>query len=115
MCRRADGSCSSVRLGNAPAPDPRPPFSGGCLLMRAHDGAIEHQVTAVAILRQRREDPLPHPDVRPPAEALVHRLPSAIALRQVTPVCARPKHPQTTVYEQSVVSSAASRITRLAG
>jgi hypothetical protein len=60
--------------------------------MRAHDGAIEHQVTVVAILRQRREDPLPHPGVRPPAEALMHRLPSAIALRQVTPVRARPKH-----------------------
>jgi hypothetical protein len=51
--------------------------------MRAHDGAIEHQVTIV--LSQRSEDPLPHPAVRPPAEALMYRLPMAIALRQVTP------------------------------
>jgi branched-chain amino acid transport system substrate-binding protein len=59
--------------------------------------------------------PLKAIDVRPPAEALMHRLPSAIALRQVTPVRAGPKHPQTTVYEQSVVGPAPSRITRLAG
>ena len=82
--------------------------------MRAHDGAIEHQVTVVAILCQRCEDPLPYPGVRPPAEALMYRLPLAIALRQVTPVRARPKHPQTTVYEQAVVRPATSRITRLA-
>lgn len=70
---------------------PHPPFSAGRLLVRPDDGAVDHQIPVVAVLRQGLEDALPHPGLAPTAEATVDGLPLAIALRQVSPVRPRPQ------------------------
>jgi hypothetical protein len=70
---------------NAPAPGSGPPFSGRRLLVRADDGAVDHQILVVAIGRQRVEHPLPYAGMAPAAEAPVHGLPASVALRQVAP------------------------------
>ena len=62
--RRAYGSSSSVRLGNAPAPESWPPFSGRRLLVGANQGRVEHEVLVVAIFDQGFEDALPDPGDR---------------------------------------------------
>jgi hypothetical protein len=50
---------------NAPAPGSGPPFSGRRLLVRADDGAVDHQILVVATGRQRVEPPLPYAGMAP--------------------------------------------------
>jgi len=63
---------------------------------------------------ERIKHPLPYIRVTPATEAPVHRLPAAIALRQIAPVGARPQNPQTSVHKQSVIGTRLPRIARLA-
>src|ERR1700689_3414824 len=92
-CRPACVSWSSILLGNAPKPDFGPPFSCGGLLVGAHQGAVEHQILVLAIRCERLEDPFPNARFGPAREALVERLPLAVALGQVVPMGTRPQHP----------------------
>ena len=55
------------------------------MLMSAHDGAVDHSVFVVGVLGQKLEDPLPDARLCPAAEAAVHVLPVAEALRQIAP------------------------------
>src|SRR3954452_7774641 len=108
------GSWWSVPLGNAPEPDPEPPFSGGGLLVSPDQGGIKHQILVVRIARQALKDPLPDPLLGPAREALMHALPLAVALRKVAPACPRAQHPQDRVDEQPVVLAGPAGIAGLA-
>ena len=55
------------------------------MLMRAHDGGVDHHVFVVVIARQQLENALENPALRPPAEALVDDLPITEALCKVAP------------------------------
>jgi hypothetical protein len=77
--------------------------------MGAHQSAVEHQILVLAICREHLEDPFPDPA----CEALVQRLPLAVALGQIVPMGTRPQHPQTPV-QQPVVASRAARVALLA-
>ena len=81
--------------------------------MGADDRAVDHQVLVVAICRQCLEHPLPYAGMAPVAETLMHRLPLAIPIRQIAPVCARAQNPQATIDEQAVVLAATSGIADL--
>src|SRR5690606_4783415 len=101
------------------APEPDPPFlaatfAGGCLLMRSHEARVETDIVVGGVVDEVGEDAFPHAGLGPPREALVDGLPSAIALRQVVPVRARPQHPQHAIDESEIVSSRAARIAGLA-
>lgn len=65
--------------------------------MGANDRAVDHQILVVAVCCQRLEHPLPYAGMAPAAETLMHRLPFAIALRQVAPMCAGAQNPQATL------------------
>ena len=70
---------------------------------------------AVTIDRQRLEDPLPDAGMAPAAEALMHRLPLAIAFRQIAPMRTGMQNPQATVDEHTAVRARASRVAGFAG
>ena len=70
--RRADGSWSSIHLGNAPKPRRRhPPFgatlTGGGLLVGSDESGVEHQVLVVRIADELRKNPLPERSPLPSA------------------------------------------------
>jgi hypothetical protein len=63
-----------------------PAFLGaGAVLMGAHNGAVDHRIFIVGISGKMQEDLLPDTRFGPSAEALMHVLPIAEALRQITP------------------------------
>lgn len=82
--------------------------------MGANDRAVDHQILVVAVRRQCLEHPLPYAGMAPAAETLMHRLPFAVAFRQVAPVGARTQDPKTTIDKHPVVRAAASGIANLA-
>jgi hypothetical protein len=88
------------------------PFSARRLLVRANDGAVDHQILVVAI-GQSSEQALPDASMAPVAEAPMHRFPLAVPLRQVAPACVRPQNPQTSVDEQTIIRSRTSRVASL--
>jgi hypothetical protein len=55
------------------------------MLMRAHNGGIDHHVFVVVIARQQLENALENSALCPSAEALVDDLPITEALRQIAP------------------------------
>ena len=55
------------------------------MLMRAHDGGVDHHVFAVVVAGQQLENALENPALRPSAETLMDNLPVAEALGQVAP------------------------------
>ena len=70
--RRADGSWSSIHLGNAPKPRRRHPpfgatFTGGGLLVGSDESGVEHQVLVVRIADELRKNPLPERSPLPSA------------------------------------------------
>lgn len=83
--------------------------------MSANDRAVDHQVLVVAIRRQRLEHTFPNTGMTPSTEALVYRLPFAIALRQVTPVRARAQNPKAAIDKYAVVRPASAGIANLTG
>lgn len=54
--------------------------------MGTNDRAIDHEISVVAIGRQSLEDLLPYTGMAPAAEALMHRLPLAVAFGQIAPM-----------------------------
>jgi hypothetical protein len=55
------------------------------VLMRAHDGGVDHHVFVVAIACQQLENAIKSAALRPPAETLVYDLPVAETRGQITP------------------------------
>jgi hypothetical protein len=55
------------------------------MLMRAHDGGIDHHVLVIVIARQQLENTLENPTLRPTAKALIDDLPIAKTLGEITP------------------------------
>jgi hypothetical protein len=53
--------------------------------MSAHNGAVDHRVLVVGCLSQMLKDALPNTGFSPAAEAAVHVLAVAEALRQIAP------------------------------
>src|SRR5215213_3078647 len=88
-----------------------PPFGPGGVLVGAHDGAVEDQVLEVRVVRQGREDAVPHALGGPPAEPPEGAVPAAEDLRQVAPRRPGPHDPQHALDEHAVV--AAGRAGRL--
>ena len=55
------------------------------MLVRTHDGGVDHHVFVVVVTRQQLEKALENPALRPPAETLVDDLPITKAFRQIAP------------------------------
>jgi hypothetical protein len=56
-------------------------FGAGAMLMGAHNGAVDHRVFIVGLGREMLKDALPDSGLCPAAEAPMHVLPIAEALR----------------------------------
>jgi hypothetical protein len=76
------------------------------MLMRPHDGRVDHRVLVVGIVRQGFEKILPNAVRRPTREALVGIAPAAEACRQITPRCADTEFPDHRVNEQAIAKIA---------
>jgi hypothetical protein len=61
----------------------------GTVLMRTHDGAVDHRVFVVRIGREMLEQPRPDAGCSPAAKAAMRILPITEALRQIAPGQAR--------------------------
>jgi hypothetical protein len=114
---RPCGSWLSVLLGSAPKPGP--PFlaaalAGGRLLVGPHQRGVERDVVVVRIVDEVMEHPCPDPGLGPTGEAPVERLPLAVTVRQVVPVCAGAQHLQDAVHKGQIVLRCASRLPHLA-
>ena len=81
----------------------RDPLGPGGVLVRAHDGAVEDQVLEVRVVRQGREDAVPHALGGPAAEPPEGAVPAAEGLRQVAPGRAGAHDPQHPLDEHAVV------------
>ncbi len=80
------GSWCSARRATGRSPGPCRFFlSAGAVLVRAHNGPVDHRIFVVGIGREMLEDPLPDSRLRPPAEAPVHVFPIPEAFRQIAP------------------------------
>jgi hypothetical protein len=73
------------------------------MLMSTHDGAVDHRVFVVGLLGQMLKELHPDTPLGPTAEAAVHILPTAEALRQVAPGDAGAVTEQDRFDEQAVV------------
>ena len=85
------------------------------MLMSAHDGGVDHHVFVVVIARQQLENALENAALRPPAEALVHDLPVAETLGQITPGNARSISVKNGFDEQPIVRRRAADMAFTAG
>jgi hypothetical protein len=68
--------------------DPSPPFlpaSAGGVLMRPHDGGIDHQPFEIGLARQRGQDLVQNAHLDPAVVAPLHRLVLAQLPGQITP------------------------------
>lgn len=75
--------------------------------MGANDDAVDHQILIGSIGGEHIENPLPFSGIASAAEAPVHGLPAAIALRQVAPVHARAQNPQTSAHKHAPATAIA--------
>jgi hypothetical protein len=83
--------------------------------MGSNDGAVNHGVFVVRILRQNLENPLPHASPAPARVTGEYYAEVTKALRQVTPGNACAVAVQHRIHEQPVVSRSGSGLCRLAG
>ena len=83
------------------------------VLVSAEQGRVEHEIRVVAVLDQRGKHLVPNGGLGPSGEALLQRLPLAVALRKVAPVRGVAQHPTAGLYQQQGVSGGASGIRRL--
>ncbi len=97
-------SWCSNRRGIAPALRLRPFFPRGSrrMLVRSNRRAIQNHVLQVRVLK-RLEHPLPYTAFRQAIKALIHGVPGAKSLRQITPRRTRSRHPNNGVNEQTVI------------
>src|SRR3954470_7988585 len=102
--RRWRGSWWSARPCCGRSPDPRPVFGGaGRVLMRAHEGRVDHGVFVVGGDRQVLEHPLPYAGLGPATEAGLHRDPTAEPLGPIAPGDARPIAVEHRLHEEPVI------------
>ena len=87
----------------------------GAVLVRAHDGGVDHHVFVVGIARQQLENALENAALRPPAEALVDDLPVAETLGQIAPRNAGTISEDNRFDEQPVVRRRAAHMAFAAG
>jgi hypothetical protein len=85
------------------------------VLVGSNDGAVNHGVFVVRILRQNLENPLPHASPAPARVAGMHHAEVTKALRQVTPGNACAVALEHRIHEQPVVARGGSGLCRLAG
>jgi hypothetical protein len=85
------------------------------MLMRAHDGGVEHHVFVVVIARQQLENTLENTALRPPAEALMDDLPIAETLREIAPRNAGSISVENGFHEQPIVRRCAPDMAFAAG
>jgi hypothetical protein len=80
------------------------------MLMRAHDGGVDHHVFVVVIARQLLENTLENPTLRPPAKALVDDLSIAETLGEIAPRNAGSISVENGLDEQSVIRRRAANM-----
>jgi hypothetical protein len=73
------------------------------MLVGAHDGGVDDQVFEVGIFHERIEDAFPSAFLGPAAEALENTVPVAERRRQIAPRCARPREPEHSIDEETIV------------
>jgi len=73
------------------------------MLMRTHDGAVDHGVFVVGVGCQMLEDAFPNPRFRPSAVSAMHILPITETFRQIAPRNAGPVSIQHRLNEQAIV------------
>jgi hypothetical protein len=76
--------------------------------MSAHNGGVDHHVFVIGVARQRLENPLKNPALRPATETLMHALPIAEALRQIAPRHTGSEPVQNCFNEQPIIRRRAS-------
>jgi hypothetical protein len=73
-------------------------------LVRPDNGGIEEGASFIDFNGQLLEEPLPDTSLRPPVEPVVHGLPGAESLRQVSPRDTGPDSPDDCVDEVTVAA-----------
>ena len=76
------------------------------MLVRPHDGCIDHGVFIVRIIRQGLEKTLPYTTLGPAGKTCVGVFPSAKTLRQIALWCAGPKLPDHGFDKQPIAAVA---------
>jgi hypothetical protein len=85
------------------------------MLVRAHNGGIDHHVFVVGIARLQLENALENPTLGPPAEALVDDFPIPEARRKITPGDTRPIPEKNGFDEKAIIRRGAPDMTFAAG
>ena len=82
-----DFGCLSPRVNDQDPGHPPPffPASAGSLLMRPHDGGIDHQPFQIGLARQGGEDGVQNAHLDPAVIAALHGFVVAQSLRQIAP------------------------------
>src|SRR5262245_42562419 len=80
--------------------------------MGAYDGGVDDQVLKVRIVRQRRENPMPHTFAAPAAKASEDAIPLAERRRQIAPRRAGAHDPKHTFHEHPVVAASGAALVR---
>jgi hypothetical protein len=75
----------------------------GAVLVRTHDGGVDHHALIIVIAGQQLENTLENTTLRPSIEALMDDLPIAKARRQITPRNASSVSKQNSFDEQTIV------------
>jgi hypothetical protein len=83
--------------------------------MSTYDGGVNHHVFVIGIARQQLEDALKNSTLRPPAEALMRRLPIAEADRQIAPRHTGSKSVQNGFDEQPIICRRTAHMADTAG
>src|SRR5262245_19642516 len=82
------------------------------MLMGAYDGGVDDQVLKVPIVRQRRENPMPHTFAAPAAKASEDAIPLAERRWQIAPRRAGAHDPKHTFHEHPVVAASGAALVR---
>lgn len=93
----------------------QPPFGAAAVLVRSHDGRVDHGVFIVRILGQGLENTLPHTAAAPSHMAQMHHAEIAQALGQVTPGNTGTVAIEHDIDEQPVVLGGRSNVSSPAG
>ena len=80
------------------------------MLMRAHDGGIDHHVFVVMVTRQQLENAFENSALCPSTEALVDDFPIAKTLRKITPWNAGSIPVQNGLDEQPIIRRRAANM-----
>jgi hypothetical protein len=75
------------------------------MLMRPHDGRIDHQPFQIGFARENRQYVVENAHLNPAIITPFHRLIVAQPLWQITPTSARTRHPQQRIQKPTVVGT----------